>query len=187
MIDKHLDTPPGKAGRIRTSTGILVDPWNLDPDDIMVEDIAHSLSHQCRFTGHTCRFYSIAEHCILVASFLKSFGPRIQLAGLIHDAAEAYFGDMAGPSKRRQEMHEYDHAEHVAAETIMFKYVGVLTPDEKAAVKKADADAYYLERRGLIRPGYLEPIEISIPLGLQSIEMVTACYIRAFVRLYQQF
>lgn len=70
----------------------------LDPkeDDINIVDIAHSLSMQCRFTGHTVDFYSVAEHstiCSLLVSKEKA------LEALLHDASEAYLSDIAGPLK----------------------------------------------------------------------------------------
>ncbi len=68
----------------------------LDPTDDMIdiEDIAHALSMQCRFTGHTSDFYSVAEHCVHVSYLAKD-----QLQGLLHDASEAYLTDVASPVK----------------------------------------------------------------------------------------
>lgn len=82
--------------KIRTYTGKYVDIFNITPDDIDIEDIAHALSHQCRFGGHIKRFYSVAEHSIKVAEMLS---PEHKLAGLLHDASEAYFIDMPTPIK----------------------------------------------------------------------------------------
>lgn len=186
MIDTHLDTPVGKAGKIRTFSGRLVDPWALRPEDIDIEDIAHSLSQQCRFTGHTSRFYSIAEHCLLVASLLaERYGSRVVLGGLVHDAAEAYFGDMAGPSKRRPTMHEYDVAEHIAEDTIMLKFIGELTEHERFVIKTADRDAYAIERRQLMRSGFMEPCfeDNNRPLGTMTIETIKYCYLTLFNQL----
>lgn len=82
--------------KIRTYTGKYVDIFNITPNDIDIEDIAHALSHQCRFGGHINRFYSVAEHSIKVAEMLPK---EHKLAGLLHDASEAYFIDMPTPIK----------------------------------------------------------------------------------------
>lgn len=73
--------------------------WPLDPhvDEVYIEDIAHSLSMQCRFGGHTAVFYSVAQHSVLVSDLCS---PTLKLHGLLHDAAEAYFIDMPRPIKR---------------------------------------------------------------------------------------
>lgn len=83
-----------------TYTGKRVYPFGtMKPDDICIEDIAHSLSLLCRYGGHCKRFYSVAEHCVLMASdtnFLGTIRGR-----LLHDAAEAYIGDLITPLKRK--------------------------------------------------------------------------------------
>ena len=187
MNDTNLDTPIGKPGKIRTYSGKLVDPFNLFESDVLIEDIAHSLSQLCRFTGHTRRFYSVGEHCLLVAGLLKEYTPRIILAGLVHDAGEAYFGDMAGPMKRRLDMGEYNTAEHKAAAMITRKYCGDLTQRERDLVKKADADAYHIERVQLIRPGFMEPYEVSdfsVTLGITPIGQIESLYLQLFWNIF---
>ena len=83
---------------IQTFTGRHVDPFNLNPREIVVEDIAHALSHIARFGGHAARFYSVGQHSLLVAA---SCPPAHRRWGLLHDAAEAYLGDVPRPIKRR--------------------------------------------------------------------------------------
>lgn len=77
--------------------------WPLDPrpEDVDITDIAHSLSMQCRFNGHTRVFYSVAEHSIIVSKELKALGYNklVQLYGLLHDASEAYTCDLPRPIK----------------------------------------------------------------------------------------
>lgn len=80
----------------QTHTGRMVNPLDPKPEDICLEDIAHALSLQCRFNGHTKTFYSVAQHSINVATML---GDKSAPWGLMHDAAEAYVGDVARPIK----------------------------------------------------------------------------------------
>ena len=80
--------------------------YHLDPrpEDICIEDIAHSLANICRFGGHTRRFYSVAQHCVMVSRHVEIIGGDIeaQMWGLLHDASEAYVGDMVRPLKDSQ-------------------------------------------------------------------------------------
>ncbi len=84
---------------ITTYTGLEFDYDDFKPDDIDIRDIAHSLSHLCRFCGHTNIFYSVAQHCLLVSEKIPG-GPEVKLAALLHDASEAYVGDLPGPLKK---------------------------------------------------------------------------------------
>lgn len=97
-----------KGDWIRTYTGIRFYPFDPRPEEIRIEDIAHSLSLQCRFTGHCNQFYSIAQHSVLV-----SYQCDIQdsLWGLLHDAAEAYLADVSWPVKQDAAMERYRQAE----------------------------------------------------------------------------
>jgi len=78
------------------------DLLRIQDSEFDIRDIAHALSHTCRFRGFTTRLYSVAQHSYNVSVLLQSqdVSPRIQLAGLMHDAAEAYLGDMPTPFKR---------------------------------------------------------------------------------------
>jgi len=71
----------------------------MDPreSEINIVDIAHALSHMCRYNGHCQLFHSVAAHSILVSRACK---PENALWGLLHDASEAYTGDMVSPLKR---------------------------------------------------------------------------------------
>lgn len=75
--------------------------WPMDPrsDEIFIEDIAHSLSLQCRYAGHCLRFYSVAEHSVHLARHLRWQGVDVALWALLHDASEAYLVDVPRPVK----------------------------------------------------------------------------------------
>lgn len=88
-------------GAITTYTGRMVNPLTCGPDAIDIRDIARSLSRLCRYNGHVGGFLSVAQHSVEVAWVLKEWGepPVVQLEGLLHDAAEAYLGDLVRPLK----------------------------------------------------------------------------------------
>lgn len=96
---------PAQTGMIRTVSGKYIDLLSPQPESICVEDIAHALSFINRFGGHTATPYSVGEHSIGVSNMLmRSFGEsRLALLGLLHDAAEAYLGDMVRPLKEQME------------------------------------------------------------------------------------
>lgn len=68
-------------------------------EDVSIEDIAHSLAHICRFAGHTREFYSVAQHSCLAYDLSDGLDPVLRRNALLHDAAEAYTGDIPRPVK----------------------------------------------------------------------------------------
>lgn len=87
----------------RTFTGRMLDLSGPRPGDICLEDIAHHLARVCRFGGAVHEFYSVASHSCMVADIVASRFPddlRRQRAALLHDATEAYLGDMVSGLKR---------------------------------------------------------------------------------------
>lgn len=80
----------------QTYSGLAFDLENIDQRKIKIIDIAHSLSLQCRYNGHCKTFYSVAEHCYRMSIWDLPGDP---LARLMHDAAEAYIGDIVRPMK----------------------------------------------------------------------------------------
>lgn len=89
---------------IGTATGGKIDVFHPSPEDIRIEDIAHALSHTARFGGHTRWFYSVAMHSWEVS---RRCDPEDALWGLLHDAAEAYIGDLPQPIKQHPTMAPY--------------------------------------------------------------------------------
>lgn len=106
-------TPP----MIEVASGGFVDLLNPDPGTITLEDIARGLANTCRYGGHVKRFYSVAEHAVLVRDLLRSrgAGPSCQLAALFHDAAEAYLGDVVAPLKWSLRYWEWQRDAHSMA------------------------------------------------------------------------
>jgi len=81
---------------IQTISGKQFNFSNIEPEAICLEDIAHSLSNICRFNGHTKSFYSVAEHCVVMSYLVPA---EAQAGALMHDAGEAYIGDISTPLK----------------------------------------------------------------------------------------
>ena len=96
----------GKMAWIQTYSGRQVDLIRPRVADIVLVDIAHALANSCRFNGHCRTFYSVAQHAVEVAKYLREFNaaPEVQLWGLHHDDAEAYLGDMVQPLKHDPRM-----------------------------------------------------------------------------------
>lgn len=89
-------------GYIKTISGRKFYLGRDDPRQIDIADITHALSNVCRFSGHVTRFYSVAEHSLLVYHLLLSWGvtsSKTLMTGLLHDATEAYLPDMPTPFK----------------------------------------------------------------------------------------
>lgn len=138
------DHPP-TSGHIRTASGAYVTLLDPDPDTIHLGDIAHALAHVCRFGGHLPSFYSVAEHSLHVAAMLhRQYGdPLLTFFGLMHDATEAYLGDMVRPLK--QQLHAYRAAEDRMADVIGARFGLPLRWAEDVRVKHADETALVWE------------------------------------------
>jgi len=87
-----------ETGLMCTYTGKLFGIFEPDPDSICIEDIAHALACTNRYRGHTRAPYSVAEHCVRM-SYPEL--PGDPLVNLLHDAVEAYVGDIISPHKRK--------------------------------------------------------------------------------------
>jgi len=89
-------------GCFRTYKRIKFSLLNTKPDMIHIEDIAKGLAYKPHFSGFSPRFFSIAEHCLLVEQLASQYNVddyHARLEALLHDASEAYTGDMIKPLK----------------------------------------------------------------------------------------
>jgi len=143
-------------GVIETYTGQWVDPYHLDSKLIKIEDIAHSLSLKCRFSGHCSDFYSVAEHSVAVAKLVPV---HLRFSALLHDAHEAYTGDTATPNKFPALEALEKYIQYII-DTVFSTYI---SKEENLIIKQADNDmkateAYYLMKsKGL--SDYWAPIK----------------------------
>lgn len=132
---------------IQTYSGIEFDLFRPSSDKILIEDIAHHLSLLCRFTGACREFYSVAEHSIMVSSVLPA---EYRLEGLLHDATEAYIGDMSSPVKNLSSMSGFRTLESEIRCPISIKFD--LQINVPLAVRDADFRMLETERLQLMRP-----------------------------------
>ena len=128
---------------VATYTGRQFYPLDPQQDQVDIEDIAHGLAYQCRFNGQTRHFYSVAQHSLIVAGLVPK---RFRLAALLHDAAEAYMGDMVKPLKQLFPKFSAIEAKVMAA--IGARYG--ITDFEDRAIKRADLVALAMEKRDLM-------------------------------------
>lgn len=124
-------------------------PRSVDVDPI---DIAHALSMLCRYNGHVDRFYSVAEHCLLMSLVMPT--RELALEALLHDGSEAYVGDMVRPLKHTSQMAPYRLAEDAVTDAIAERF-GLRVDDEghhhkSTEVEDADMRILLTERTALL-------------------------------------
>ena len=144
--------------RIQTHSGRMVNVCNVKHEDIHLGDIAQSLSRLARFNGHTMEFYSVAQHSVIVRLLVereaKRLPPDVALKyarwGLLHDAHEAYIGDIASPLRPLCEQLvgcKYGIDQQVRKYAGMPEYPD---KDEARIVGQADLAVLAIERRDLM-------------------------------------
>ena len=127
--DESLQDAAGRIFRMKTDwiqtyTGKKFFPLKPNPADICIEDIAHSLSMQCRFAGHSKQFYSVAQHCNAMVNCWFPHPEQRELAkyALLHDASEAYLTDIPRPLKHLPEFQFYRKAKKRLTKMIYIKF-----------------------------------------------------------------
>jgi len=165
---------------ISTYTGRRFDLIDPQPETICIRDIVQGLSHCCRFTGQVSRFYSVAEHSVNVAFLLPD---HLRMIGLIHDAAEAYYGDVNTVLKSL--LPDYKALEKRAQAVIYDKYIGrAPDPDECLALKRMDLRMLGAEARVLLAEGgadwrCLDGVEIpDVPVIGQRPDVARTAWLR---------
>lgn len=139
-----------KGDWIQTYSGKPFYPLDPREEEIDVCDIAHALSLICRYNGHCTRFYSVAEHSINVSNLvaIKTGDTKLALAGLLHDAAEAYIGDVTTPLKRSGVFASYRDVEH-SIEKVIADCYGIPFP-YPPVIKECDEILLATEMRQLM-------------------------------------
>jgi 5'-deoxynucleotidase YfbR-like HD superfamily hydrolase len=158
--------------------------YPLEPriDRVAIEDIAHGLAYQCRFNGQTREFYSVAQHSLVVASLVPT---DLRLAALLHDAAEAYLGDMVKPLKVLLPAFAAieDQVSAIIARAFQVDF------SDYAPIKHADLIALATEKRDLMphsaeRWAYLDAIRpLPQPIVVMSPGQAKQAFLNEFARL----
>src|ERR687896_2738166 len=164
----HDHAPPAPGPYLQTVSGRWVNPFEPDPEQLDAGDIARALTNQCRFGGHCRAFYSVGQHSVLVSELVEQRGGDVEdaFAALMHDAAEAYLGDMPHPLKHRSPLgaafrDAEDHLE--AAIRSRFRIKG-----DRAEIKRADRALLATERRAFSEEIWFWPeLEGVEPLDLE--------------------
>ncbi|MDF2994278.1 MAG: hypothetical protein K0S37_4792 [Microbacterium sp.] len=133
----------GRGDWMQTYSGKAFFPLDPQADEVDILDIAHGLGNLCRYNGHTHRFYSVAEHCVLLSHAVE---PELALWALLHDAPEAYIGDMIRPLK--QYIPDFRAVDDNIMAVIAGRF-GLGSTEIPAAVKDADTRILLDERAAL--------------------------------------
>lgn len=150
----------GRGPWILTYTGVAFYPLSPSPDEVDIRDIAHALSMLCRYAGHARRFYSVAEHSLLIAENAR---PRLKLMALLHDAAEAYVCDIPRPLKSA--LPAYKTIERGVEQAIRQRFAIVGTQADADEIKALDDQILEDERR-MLMPEPPMPWSDRVPIGV---------------------
>jgi len=148
-----------KRYRIDTASGVRLDLDNPRPEDIRIGDVAGGLSKVCRFGAQARKYYSVAQHALLVRRLVVEAGhPELALVALHHDSHEAYLCDIPTPLKRKiaKATNVYNETcstlDRVIAEAFGFEWPEQGSP-ERRAIKHADNQALLMEAARLLPDG----------------------------------
>ena len=177
MVDKNM---------ISTLSHIRFDPSEPKPEYIEICDIAHALSLITRANGHFTQFYSVARHSINCAkeAAARSYSEKVQLLCLLHDAAEAYIGDMTRPLKKK--IPYFSEVEKKYQDIIFPKFIGELSDgDIKLACSVDDSLLYheFLTFNGEALFDEAPEINIDVKSGIKDIPETEREFLSTFERL----
>lgn len=133
---------------IKVASGHYVNLLDPDPETLDIPSISASLSKICRFGGHAPKFYSVAEHCMHAVALAVEDGADkvLQRSLLLHDASEAYLGDVVKPLKLH--LPGYVAIEDNMVEAIEKRF-GVRINDHHDTIKRYDLEMLKAEKKAL--------------------------------------
>lgn len=133
---------------ITLASGRIFDFLNPESCKFTIEDIAHGLANVCRYAGQCKSFYSVAEHSLLVSDCSQIY----KYEALLHDAAEAFIGDVTRPLK--QLLPEYKRIERIVEDAIMNRFD--FNEAGKKYIKSIDLQVLAAEQMQIMPPGTAE-------------------------------
>jgi 5'-deoxynucleotidase YfbR-like HD superfamily hydrolase len=181
------NAPPGPGPYLQTVSGRWVNPFDPDPDQLDADDIARALANQCRFGGHCRTFYSIAQHSVIVSELVEQRGGAVEdvFAALMHDASEAYLGDMPHPLKHRSPLGEAFKEAERHLEHALREHFGIKA--DVPEIKRADRALLATERRAFSDESWPWPeLEGVEPLDLELTAMPPDEAARAFAERFAE-
>ena len=128
-------------------SGLFCEPMVSVPAVFNIGDIAHALSNLGRFAGHSDRFFSAAEHAVLVSRELAEYGPETRLYGLLNGAPAAYLGDL--PDSIKTHLPLFNKAERRIREAVMASF-NVTVETSASLVEEAQGRVLAMELRELL-------------------------------------
>ncbi len=134
-----------KGPTITLASGRIFDFLDPHGSDFGIDDVAHALAHVCRYAGQCSGFYSVAEHSLHVSATATDY----QYEALLHDAAEAFLGDVTRPLK--QLLPDYRRIESTVEDAVAERFG--LRPDYRPSVKAADLRVLAAEQLQIMAPG----------------------------------
>lgn len=182
--NKPITDPKSERIFIQTYTGHAFPLLDPSPKDIFLEDIAHALAYTNRFNGHALFPYSVAQHSLLMVDIAPH---GFEMDALLHDAAEAYVGDIVRPLKAL--LPEFKSIESRIMKAIEDRLHRPCTPDRRRVIRDLDLAMLAAERNHVMAPSKeawpsiegVEPAKVIIDPCWP--EFVKANFISTYVKL----
>jgi 5'-deoxynucleotidase YfbR-like HD superfamily hydrolase len=182
-----MAAPPAPGPFLQTVSGRRVNPFDPEPDQLDAGDIGRALANTCRFGGHSRVFYSVAQHSVIVSELVEQRGgdPEEVFAALMHDATEAYLGDMPHPIKHRSALGAAFKAAEDHLERAIRERFGIRA--DVPEIKRADRALLATERRAFSAEDWHWPeLDGVEPLDLELEAWSPDEAERAFARRYAE-
>ena len=175
------------ASWVQTYSGERINLFNPDPNTIHIEDIAHALSIQNRYNGHSYAPYSVAQNCVLAADLVPH---EAKFWALMHDAPEYILGDIITPIKQHAPV--FRELDGFYEDIIKAKFNIFTTEEIENIVYAVDSWMLHEESRQLLKitpdwENFRKHIRTNISCIFDSIEIIPWTYDVAKIRFLNYF